>query len=107
MTIRRLRPLLPTKGKDQLYQTGRQDDVTERHRDLKRDVPLQPCKLVEAIDEVQQQQSDSEQFDTTTDETVAQVSEQNDRGLIARYMCPGRYNQGADHHLFDVTEYFL
>jgi hypothetical protein len=37
---------------------------------------------------------------------MTQVAEQNDRRLVARDMGPRRHDQGADDHLFDVTEYF-
>jgi hypothetical protein len=38
---------------------------------------------------------------------MTQIAEQNDRGLVARYMGPRRDDQRPDNHFFDVTEYFL
>src|SRR4030095_12195651 len=59
------------------------------------------------IEEVQQQENDTEQHDAATDEAVAQIAEQHDCGLGARDMGAGRYDQRSDDHLFYVRKYFL
>src|SRR6202011_4359493 len=101
------RRLLATKRQDQLDQPDRQRDVAERHHDLIRSMPIQPCKLAETVEEIQDQEDNAKQHDAAADQAVTQITEKNDRRLVARYMRAGRYDQGADDHLFDVTEYFL
>ena len=64
-------------------------------------------ELVEAVDEVQQQENDAEQHDAAADETMAQIAEQHDRRLTARDMGASRYDQRPDDQLLDVRKYFL
>src|SRR5450432_1527261 len=70
-------------------------------------MPVQPCKLIETIEEIQDQEDHPEQLDAAADQAVTQIAEQNDRRLVARDMGPRRDDQRPDDHFFDVTEYFL
>jgi len=82
-------------------------DIEDRHQGLVRNMPIELGELVEAVDEVQQQQNDAEQHDAAADETMAQIAEQHDRRLTARDMGAGRYDQRPDDQLLDVRKYFL
>ena len=41
-------------------------------------MPIQPCKLVESVEEIQHQKDNAEQLDAAADQAVAQIAEQND-----------------------------
>jgi hypothetical protein len=99
--------LLAAKSQDQLDQPDRQGDVTKRHDDLVRDMPVQLGKLVKTVEEIQDQKDNAEQHDAAANEAMTQIAEQDDRRFSARNMRPRRYDQSADDHLFDVTENFL
>jgi hypothetical protein len=70
-------------------------------------VPVQLCKFIKAIEEIQDKEDHPEQLDAAADQAMTQIAEQNDRRLVARYMGSRRDDQRPDNHFFDVTEYFL
>src|SRR5262245_5755356 len=70
-------------------------------------MPIQLRQLVEAVEEIEQQENDAEQHDAAADQAVPEIAEQNDRRLIARDMCAGRYDQRPDDQFFNVGEYVL
>src|SRR6266851_7535840 len=70
-------------------------------------MPLQPCKLIKTVEEIQDQEDHPEQLDAAANQAMTQIAEQNDRRLVARDMRARRDDQRPDDHLFDVTEYFL
>jgi hypothetical protein len=70
-------------------------------------MPVQLCKLIKAIEEIQDKKDHPEQLDAAANQAVTQIAEQNDRRLAARDMGAGRDDQRPDYHFFDVTEYFL
>src|SRR3984893_1192098 len=105
--LRETRRLLPAKGEDQLDQSDRQRDVAECHDDLVRGMPVQPCKFIETVEEIQDQEDHPEQLDAAANQAMTQIAEQNDRRLVARDMRARRDDQRPDDHFFNVTEYFL
>src|SRR5207253_5695667 len=68
-------------------------------------MPIERAERVQTLDKSQQQQNNAQQHDAARDETVAQIAEQHDRRLSARYMRAGRYDQRPDDHLLDVRKY--
>ena len=54
------RSLAAAKGEDKLNEPYRQGDIEDRHQDLVRNMPIEPGELVEAVEEVQQQENNAE-----------------------------------------------
>jgi hypothetical protein len=54
-----------------LNQSDRQGEVAEGHQDLVSGMPLQFGKLVQAIEKIQHEQDNAEQFNAATDKAVA------------------------------------
>jgi hypothetical protein len=70
-------------------------------------MPIQLCKFIKPVEEIQDKKDNTEQFDTAANQAMTQIAEQNDSRIVARDVCSRRNDQGPDDHLFDVTEYFL
>src|ERR1700738_4683959 len=70
-------------------------------------MPVQLCKLIKTVEEIQDQEDHPEQLDAAANQAMTQIAEQNDRRLVARDMRARRDDQRPDDHFFDVTEYFL
>ena len=51
-------------------------------------MPIEPGELVEAVEEIQQQENDAEQHDAAADKTMAQITEQFDPRFDARTCAP-------------------
>jgi Cysteine rich repeat len=69
-------------------------------------MPIQLCKLIKSVEEIQDKKDNAEQLDAAADEAMPQIAEQNDSWLVARDVGSCRYDQSRDDHLFDVAEYF-
>src|ERR1700716_65721 len=70
-------------------------------------MPVQLCKFIEAVEEIQNQQDDAEQLDPAANQAMTQIAEQNDSRLGARDMGSRRDDQRSDDHLFNIAEYFF
>jgi len=65
-------------------------------------MPIQLCKLIKSVEEIQDKKDNAEQLDAAADEAMPQIAEQNDSRLVARDVGSCRYDQCRDDHLFDV-----
>src|SRR5712692_2237790 len=70
-------------------------------------MPVQPCKFIETVEEIQDQEDHPKQFNAAANQAMTQIAEQNDRRLVARDMRARRDDQRPDDHFFNMTEYFL
>src|ERR1700716_4741334 len=70
-------------------------------------MPVQLCKFVKAVKEIQNKKDNAKQLDATPNEPKPQIAEQDDSRFVARDMCSRRDDQRSDDHLFDVSKYFL
>jgi hypothetical protein len=82
------RLLFPAKGEDELNEPYRQGYVKDRHHDLVRNMPVEFCELVEAVEEIQHKENNAEQHDATADEAMAQIAEQTINGSVLETWAP-------------------